>query len=69
MSIPGPESTAARLVRAGFVVALVLANVSGFRPVLARYWHELVCAVWRSMGSRSLLYLLKHSLEWEVWID
>jgi hypothetical protein len=27
------------LVKAGFVVALVLVNVSGFRPVLARGWH------------------------------
>ena len=28
------------LVRAGFVVVLVPVNVSGFRPVLARGWHE-----------------------------
>jgi hypothetical protein len=27
------------LVMTGFVVVLVLANVSGFRPVLARGWH------------------------------
>ena len=27
------------LVWAGFVVVLVLVNVSGFRPVLARGWH------------------------------
>jgi hypothetical protein len=27
------------LVRAGFVVVLVLVNVSGFRLVLARGWH------------------------------
>jgi tetratricopeptide (TPR) repeat protein len=26
--------------RAGFVVVLALANVSGFRPVLARGWHD-----------------------------
>jgi hypothetical protein len=39
MSIPGRISTAAMLVRAGFVVVLVLVNVSGFRPVLARGWH------------------------------
>lgn len=28
------------LVRTGFVVVLALVNVSGFRPVLARGWHE-----------------------------
>jgi hypothetical protein len=39
MSIPGRNSTAATLVRTGFVVVLVLVNVSGFRPVLARGWH------------------------------
>src|SRR5262249_40656332 len=39
MSIPGRDSTAAMLVRAGFVVVLVLVNVSGFRLVLARGWH------------------------------
>ena len=39
MSISGRGSTAAMLVRAGFVVVLVLVNVSGFRPVLARGWH------------------------------
>jgi hypothetical protein len=38
MSIPGRNSTAATLVRTGFVVVLVLVNVSGFRPVLARGW-------------------------------
>jgi len=27
------------LVRAGFVVVLVLVNVSGFRSILARGWH------------------------------
>jgi hypothetical protein len=27
------------LVRAGFVVVLVLVNVYGFRPILARGWH------------------------------
>jgi len=36
MSIPGRNSTAATLVSTGFVVVLVLVNVSGFRPVLAR---------------------------------
>jgi hypothetical protein len=40
MSIPGRDSTAAMLAKAGFVVALALVNVSGFRPVLARMWHE-----------------------------
>jgi len=39
MSIPGRNSTAATLARAGFVVVLVLVNVSGFRLVLARGWH------------------------------
>jgi hypothetical protein len=39
MSIPGRNLTAATLVRTGFVVVLVLVNVSGFRPVLARGWH------------------------------
>jgi hypothetical protein len=29
------------LVRAGFVVVLVLVNVPGFRPVLARDWHRV----------------------------
>jgi hypothetical protein len=40
MSIPSRHSTAAMLVRIGFVVVLVLLNVSGFRLVLARGWHE-----------------------------
>jgi hypothetical protein len=40
MSIPGRDSTAAMLVRAGFVVVPVPVNVYGFRPVLARGWHE-----------------------------
>ena len=40
MSIPGRNSTAAMLVRACFLVVLALANVSGFRPVLARGWHD-----------------------------
>jgi hypothetical protein len=39
MSIPGRDSTAAILVRTGFVVVLVPVNVPGFRPVLARGWH------------------------------
>jgi hypothetical protein len=39
ISIPGRNSTAATLVKAGFVVVLVPLNVSGFRPVLARGWH------------------------------
>jgi len=29
------------LVRAGLIVVLVLIDVSGFRPVLARVWHGL----------------------------
>src|SRR5215470_5501911 len=40
MSIPGRNSTAAMLASAGFVVVLVLVNVSGFRLVLARGWHR-----------------------------
>jgi hypothetical protein len=28
------------LVRTGFVVVLVLVNVPGFRPILARGWHD-----------------------------
>ena len=40
MSIQGRNSTAAMLARAGFIVVLVLVNVSGFRLVLARGWHE-----------------------------
>ena len=40
MSIPGRNSTAAMLARAGFIVVLMLVNVSGFRLVLARGWHE-----------------------------
>ncbi len=28
------------LVRAGFVVVLLPVDVSGFRPVLARGWHD-----------------------------
>jgi hypothetical protein len=40
MSIPGRNSTAVILVRTGFLVVLVLVNVSGFRPVLARGWHD-----------------------------
>ena len=39
MSIPGRNSTAAMLARAGFVAVLMLVNVSGFRLVLARGWH------------------------------
>ena len=39
MSIPGRNSTAAMLVRVGFLVVLVLVNVSGSRPILARGWH------------------------------
>ena len=39
MSIPGQNSTAAMLVKAGFVAVLTLVNVSGFRSVLARGWH------------------------------
>jgi hypothetical protein len=34
------ESFDAMLVRAGFVVVPVPVNVYGFRPVLARGWHE-----------------------------
>jgi hypothetical protein len=45
MSIPGLNSTAAMLVRPGFVVVLVLVNVSGFRPVLARGWHGQTSSV------------------------
>ena len=40
MSIPGRNSTAAVLVKIGSVVVLVLVNVPGFRPVLARGWHD-----------------------------
>jgi len=40
MLIPGQDSTAAMLVRAGFVVVLVPVNVPGFRPLLARGWHK-----------------------------
>lgn len=39
MSIPGRNSTAAMLVRAGFFVVLALVNVSGFWPVMARGRH------------------------------
>jgi hypothetical protein len=42
MSIPGRNSTAATLVRTGFVVVLMPVNVSGFRPVLACMWHGSV---------------------------
>jgi hypothetical protein len=45
MSIPGRNSTAATLVRAGFVVVLVPVNVSGLRPVLARGWHGQTSSV------------------------
>jgi len=38
MLISGRSSTAAMLVRAGFVVVLMLVNVASFRPVLARDW-------------------------------
>ena len=46
MSIPGRSSTAAILVRTGFVVVLVLVNVSGFRLVLARGWHGAGPSAW-----------------------
>jgi hypothetical protein len=46
MSIPGRNSTAATLVRPGFVAVLVLINVSGFRPVLARGWHGAGPSAW-----------------------
>ena len=52
MSIPGRNSTAASLVRAGFVVVLVLVNVSGFRSVLARSWHGVRAAA-RARARRS----------------
>jgi hypothetical protein len=45
MSISGRDSTAALLVRPGFVVVLALVNVSGFRPVLARGWHGQTSSV------------------------
>jgi hypothetical protein len=45
MSIPGRDSTAVMLVRAGFVVVLVPVNVSGFCLVLARGWHGRRCHV------------------------
>lgn len=54
MSIPGRDSTAAMLVRAGFVVVLVLVNVSGFRPVLARTRHVLRPLRWASTDSAQL---------------
>jgi hypothetical protein len=40
MSILGRKLTVAILFRTGFVVVLVLVDVPGFRPVLARGWHE-----------------------------
>ena len=46
MSIPGRSSTAAILVRTGFVVVLVLVNVSGFRLVLARGLHGAGPSAW-----------------------
>src|SRR5262249_29377524 len=52
--IPGRDSTAAMLVRAGFVVVLVLVNVSGFRSILARGWHDQLTGKWvsyRASGS------------------
>ena len=56
MSIPGRNSTAAILVRTGFVVVLVPVNVPGFRPVLARTWHgqpgRLRVAGMRGLASR-----------------
>ena len=35
-----PGSTAAILVSAGFLVVWLLPDVRGFRPVLARGWHD-----------------------------
>ena len=46
MSIPGRNSTGASLVRTSFVVVLVLVNVFGFRPVLARGWHGAGPSAW-----------------------
>jgi hypothetical protein len=45
MSIPGRDSTAAMLVRAGFAVVLVPVNVPGVCPGLAREWHGLAVLV------------------------
>jgi hypothetical protein len=57
------------LVKAGFVVALVLVNVSGFRPVLARGWHgRAVTARVRARGTRRLNSLpLTRRLRVSAW--
>jgi hypothetical protein len=49
MSIPGRDSTAAMLARAGFVVVLVPVNVSGFRSILARGWHGGIFSSWLTL--------------------
>src|ERR1700728_1577935 len=67
MSIPGRNSTAATLVRTGFVVVLVLVNVSGFRPVLARSWHGAGPSAWARSGVPVFLTLLSDEL-FALWL-
>jgi len=55
MSIPGRNSTAAMLVRTGFVIILVPVNVPGFRPVLARVWHDVFVLNYRRLWRRAVV--------------
>jgi hypothetical protein len=50
------------LVRTGFVVVLVLVNVRGFRPVLARTWH----AVWMQLLVQCCYW--SNDPAWRVWM-
>jgi hypothetical protein len=53
MSIPGRNSTAATLIRTGFVAVLVLVNVSGFRLVLAPGWHATTASSRSQLAMRA----------------
>ena len=54
MSIPGRNSTAATLVRTGFVVVLVLVSVPGFRPVLARAYFSVYVTARKNCWPKSV---------------
>jgi hypothetical protein len=65
MSIPGRDSTAAMLARAGFVAVLVPVNVSGFRLILARGWHGQTSSI--SENAMSRLRFRISITSWSKW--
>jgi hypothetical protein len=66
MSIPGRDSTAAMLVRTGFVVAPQPVNVPGFCPVLAREWHG-AASVRRCLVLNLRSIASRYPLRFGVW--